>query len=74
MKQQAFEDNSVLEGIVQYFDESGVEWRRETDGAFYKFYESQGNAFRYVNNLRKRAKKDSIRYTHNRFLDENPLV
>lgn len=73
MKKETFKDTSIFNGISQYTDDYGIKWRIEDEGNFLKFYEEQGNCFRYVNEMKKR-KNESLKSAHYRFLKQNPLV
>lgn len=62
-----FEDISIFQGVCQYFDEQGDEWRRENDGTnCYTFWKKQGDSFVYQRSLRTRSKKTED--LHNEFI------
>ena len=60
----SFVDRSIFQGIVQYLDDQGVEWRREEDSFSWKFYKEGDNCFIYDGALRKTKYKQSIKGAH----------
>jgi hypothetical protein len=69
MEKKAWEDTSILQGIAQYFDDRGVEWRRENDGVNFNFYENDGIAFLFRGILKRKVYDCSIYVEHRRFLE-----
>ncbi len=68
MKTKAFEDTSIFQGVIQYYDENGIEWRVEKEyGTTYKFFKFNGNYFEYEGICVSTCK--IIEKTHERFLN-----
>ncbi len=68
---KTFTDTSIFQGVKQYYDESGAEWRQIRNGFFTDFYSDNGekNGFHYQGNLARAAKR-SIFDLHRAFLDQ----
>lgn len=69
MKTKAWQDTSIYQGFVQYVDDSGQEWRRESsDLGIYKFYRLDGGQFVLEGRAVSR-RKQAIKALHNLFLN-----
>jgi len=66
---EAFKDHSIFQGMYEYYDEAGKEWRVERDGSHCKFFERSNNCFIHMGDVLLRSATRSIKAIHNRFLD-----
>lgn len=63
-----FEDQSIFQGITQYFDDQGVEWRRKDFMTFTQWYKLEGDIFVFQGTLNGNYEDMPIRKAHNIFL------
>ena len=71
---KAYKNSSMFQGIKQYFDERGIEWRRISEGSCYKFYRIARNGFyHYMTVLKcdKPSKTRSISAIHNHYIESD---
>lgn len=67
---EAYKNNSIFQGIVQYFDSQGIEWRREDNVHTHQFYKEMEGAFIYQGlSMRRTNKPYSIEERHQDFLE-----
>jgi hypothetical protein len=67
---EAFKDNSPFQGVYQYFDNSGIQWRLEKEGRFCKFFEEDENAFIHVGNFVLSGNTKSLKLIHESFIND----
>lgn len=67
---EPYKDTSIFQGIVQYHDDDGVEWRREDSQHTHHFYMEHGHAFIHQGVLMRSMRQNSIRYIHQKFLSQ----
>ncbi len=61
-----FKDTSIFQGITQYKDENGTEWKREDNEATYKFYKLSCGSWHYQGSIV--TSKGGIALIHSKFL------
>jgi hypothetical protein len=72
---KAYENESIFQGIVEYKDSIGNEWRRESRDGIYLFFRKNGNIYIYEGMVRSKfLKTKSIEYVHDKYLDESDDV
>jgi hypothetical protein len=62
-----YKDTSIFQGITQYKDSSGTEWKFEEDGATFKFYVLENDNWHYQGAMKKT--KGNIAYIHSKFIN-----
>jgi hypothetical protein len=67
---EAFKDISPFQGIYQYFDNSGIQWRLEKQGRCCKFFEEDENAFIHIGNFILNSNKKSLKLIHESFIND----
>jgi hypothetical protein len=67
---EAFKDHGIFQGVYQYYDESGIQWRVMKEGIFYYFYEQDENCFVHVGNFIFKNKKASLKTIHYAFIED----
>lgn len=69
-KHESFVDFSPYQGVRQYYDEKGTQWRQDLDACVVRFYRDTGNIFVHEGIL-KVGRNRSLKYLHNAFLRED---
>lgn len=67
---KAYKNISLFQGIYQYFDNSGIQWRLEKEGQLCKFFEEDEESFIHVGNFYLKNSTKSLRLIHESFIDD----
>lgn len=70
MEKKAFKNHSIFCGWTQYFDENGIEWRRENNG-IYKFFKNIDDNFVHQGNLNSLSR--GIKKLHQEFVEKEAV-
>lgn len=62
-----YRDMSLFQGWMDYYDDDGQRWRRESDDPFYKFYKFVDDAFFYDGKIFKHSNY-GIKKTHDAYI------
>jgi hypothetical protein len=65
---RAYQDTSLFQGIAQYEDDCGIEWRREHSQAAYTFFRKNGDSFICEGSMPKKCRRSSIKAIHDFFI------
>lgn len=66
---KAYQDTSIFQGIVEYEDDFGTEWRREASDCVYTFFRRIGDSFLCEGTLVRKSRRSSIKCVHDAFID-----
>ena len=63
-----FTDHCPFQGVIQYYDNEGIEWRREDADLTWKFYQEVEGNFVFCGEMRK-TQRGNIYTKHKMFLE-----